>query len=330
MDKIINVVFITDENYVLPTLTALLSLKLNSTSRVNAFVITENISQNSVNSINAISDKNFNVILKRIENPYEYVNTTHIHVSKAAMIKFALPNLFPEFNRILYLDSDILVEKDLTQLYDASLEDVYAAAVVDMQGQVGESLHVYLGLEKYMNSGVMLLNLEKMRNENISDKLLEAKLHDERKKFMDQDAFNQVFAGKINWQSLKFNFMKPNISKYSIEEIADFYGCSLSEMKEIVRNPYVNHLTSSIKPWKTCEAVNFKHWYSYFKKLPDCSVKFDAQNFLSESFKCYKILKLKKFMQWIFSLRNQENHKSILILGIKIKIKRKSISKINT
>jgi lipopolysaccharide biosynthesis glycosyltransferase len=240
------------------------------------------------------------------------------------MIKFALPNLFPELNKILYLDSDILVEKDLSELYKTNLDGIYVAAVADMAGMVEESLHLRLGLEKYLNSGMMLLNLEKMREENISDKLLDAKLNDKIKQFMDQDAFNQVFAGNVKWLSSTFNLMKPNLECYSLEEIAKFYEHTISKMEEIMKTPHINHLTNILKPWKTSEATEFEHWYFYFQQLPESKTKTFARIKLCSNKYILKTEKLKKFIQQIFSISNRENYKCIFILGIKIKIKRQS------
>ena len=84
--------------------------------------------------------------------------------------------MFPEYKKGLYLDSDIIVLGDISKLYNNDIQDNIIGACVDMSIQdVPEFLNyvenaVGIDRAKYVNSGVLLMNLEKMREEKFSSK----------------------------------------------------------------------------------------------------------------------------------------------------------------
>ena len=322
----LSICFITDEGYVLPTMTAIKSVIMNKadTSSLDIYVIGTGLKEQTVSDFQNLKGENTNLTVLNIENEYEKIDTTHPWVSKAALLKFSLPNLFspPRLNKLLYLDGDMLIQQDLSDLFNTDISNVYAAVVADMAGMVREKHHIKLGHEKYFNSGMMLLNLEKMRSDNISAKLLANKNNDTFKHFMDQDTLNQTFAEKVIWLSPKYNLMQANLN-YSEQEIADFYHLSLKEVEDILKNPIILHLTSIKKPWKTYEAVNFKEWYKYLKELPPSQHK---QDYLKK----LRFLKIQKDIQGIRrfffeKVKKPNGEKKVYIFGIKVLSYKKKI-----
>lgn len=85
-----------------------------------------------------------------------------------------------------------------------------------------------IGHKRYFNNGMMLLNLKKMRKDNISEKLFADKLSDENTVFMTQDAFNRVFNTEVKFLSPLYNYMGPNLTDYTPSQIKNFFqseGC---------------------------------------------------------------------------------------------------------
>ncbi|MCK7489743.1 MAG: hypothetical protein MZU79_05535 [Anaerotruncus sp.] len=89
------------------------------------------------------------------------------YVTSAAYLKFDLPDLIPNQDKVLYLDGDIIIQKDLSDLFEINIKDYYAGAVKDI-GLIDNDLNI----KNYFNSGVMLLNLKLMRENNASTALL--------------------------------------------------------------------------------------------------------------------------------------------------------------
>ena len=223
----INVCFIADNNYVLPTMTAINSIVSSNKREVNVFVVACELTRQNIDLLESLSKDGVKVKVIVIDkNPYGEVGERHSHVSKAAMLKFALPQIFSDLDKMLYLDGDILVLKDLSNLYNVDLEDNYVAAVIDMAGELHFKQHRRINTKRYFNSGVMLLNLKKMREDDITQALLENKKKDTLRTFMDQDAFNITMDGKVIFLSPEYNMMRANLFSnyiYSINKIANYY-----------------------------------------------------------------------------------------------------------
>ncbi|MBR1423952.1 glycosyltransferase family 8 protein [bacterium] len=320
----INVCFIADNNYVLPTMTAINSIVSSNKREVNVFVVACELTRQNIDLLESLSKDGVKVKVIVIDkNPYGEVGERHSHVSKAAMLKFALPQIFSDLDKMLYLDGDILVLKDLSNLYNVDLEDNYVAAVIDMAGELHFKQHRRINTKRYFNSGVMLLNLKKMREDDITQALLENKKKDTLRTFMDQDAFNITMDGKVIFLSPEYNMMRANLFSnyiYSINKIANYYHTSISGIKDKINNPTILHLTSNIKPWKTTLAVDFELWFKELKKLPDCEIK-NRQIYLlnKELRRRRKESFIKNTLRSVFSVRNDGVRKVVTILGLKFK-----------
>ena len=84
---------------------------------------------------------------------------THPHVSSTDFFKFDLPDVLSDWDKVLYIDTDMIIQGDLSQLFNTDLGEAYIAAVKDMAGMALESHHNRLGLGNYFNAGMMLMNL---------------------------------------------------------------------------------------------------------------------------------------------------------------------------
>ena len=249
------VAFICDENYALPTAVAVTSLKLSkkNTSRYNVYILGTNLSADSKNRILSLNEKGFSVTLleETLDEKEAQVIQTRERVSHAALLKFKLPILFPDTEKLLYIDSDVLIQKDLSEFYDTTLEDVYAAVVNDVMTVWGEEHRTWLQFKEdvYFNSGMMLLNLKKMREDSLPKKLLDYRLNGINY-FMDQDALNVVFEGKIRLVSPEYNLLNCFFEWHSIEEMRDFYNFDFPGCREMVyQNAFILHFGDNRKPW---------------------------------------------------------------------------------
>lgn len=284
MTNMINVCFITDTNYMIPTGVAVMSLIKNCDENVicNIYIIAVDTDKNLSNKYNKLQTKNVRINVINTDNIYSNIKTTHQHVSKAAMLKFNLPNMFKDLDKILYIDGDVLVLGNLIDLYNTDINKKYAAVVVDMQAMCCEKQHhKKLGLKKYFNSGMMLLNLKKMREDNITKKLLFVKKHDKLQHFMDQDALNKCFNDNVVFVSMKYNCMLQNLD-YPVKQIAKFYKITSDEFNKIKDHPVILHLTNKKKPWNSDDVPGYELWNKYYKQY---QFKTNCINFLYKWFK---------------------------------------------
>lgn len=183
----VNIVFICDEAYVIPTVTAITSLieNKNKDSVYTVYVVTNNLSVDSIgifNKFNNIENVSIKIIVKSVEYSEFKIHNKAMYVTKSACLKFELGNILSNLDKVLYLDGDVIVQKDLLELYNTELTNEYAAVVKDffVMNRLKPSIFERLNIapREYFNSGVMLLNLVKIREDSEEEK--EFKIIDRR------------------------------------------------------------------------------------------------------------------------------------------------------
>lgn len=278
--KIYPVVFITDENYAMPTVVAITSLYYNRNEKneYRVYVICSDVSESNIDIINSLSrnDKDFYVeaVIRDDLDRFENLGTEKVlHVSKAAIYKFELPNIFSQYDKILYLDGDMLVLNDICPLFDTDIDDRYAAVVKDYKALTYdipqlEKLHIETKHKHYWNSGMMVLNLKKMREDNLTEKLFDYKLHGINV-FMDQDALNVCFEENVRYVPFYNNIMSTLITLFPPEVLMDYYDIEeYSHYEELIRKATVLHITGRLKPWQHLIPVFSDLYKFYYSKSP--------------------------------------------------------------
>lgn len=160
---------------------------------------------------------------------------------------FAAKYLPKDIEKILYLDPDIIINGSIEELYNISLENYFYAAA-SHTGKFLTNLNSYrLDMEDdspYINSGVMLMNLKKLREEQDFEKVFE---YIEKKNKMlilpDQDIISSLYGSKIYvLDSFRYNMTERLFQLYGMEK-----GITLNWIKE---NSVVIHYCGKNKPWK--------------------------------------------------------------------------------
>lgn len=125
----------------------------------------------SIQSLFPISGKNYNT-------KWTYMT----------LMKVALPLMFPEFDKILYLDVDTIVDKNIDALWDIPLDGYYFGAV--------RETHKTMGGKPYFNAGVLLINAKELRSSGMCFQLINA-LNTKEYQFSEQDCINDLCRDKI-------------------------------------------------------------------------------------------------------------------------------------
>ena len=105
------------------------------------------------------------------------------------MMRAAFTKLLPDEHTVLSMDIDVIVNDDISELWDIDLTRYYIAGVNEPEKS---SRH----MTTYANFGVIMMNLDKMRNDGLDDKMIESLNHD-RWGLPEQDSFNYFCEGKI-------------------------------------------------------------------------------------------------------------------------------------
>ena len=267
---------ITDDNYIVPTATTIQSIveSRSQSTQLIVHVLAADLSDDSVSLLSNAASSQIGIDVRRVS--VKDLKSLHVAnqmgicmASPAALLKFSLADIFTELDRILYLDGDILVRDDLQSLFRLNLGESIVAAVRDLG--VCWWRHAYAQrVSDYINTGVMLLDLRKMRDEKTSGKLFEAKRTHTDSMFMDQDIFNIVFDKRILLLPLRYNASMPQMiwsyrrGSYSFSDLNAYYACDYHDFRTIHDDAAIIHYSSKYKPWKFSNAPFGEEWREMF------------------------------------------------------------------
>lgn len=274
---------ILDEGYVLPTCVA-------------AYSLIKNKKEDSIYDIylvlRKVSDKS-KEYFKQLENPaagvtFHFVDVADDYITKkfpdikdksssantTDLIKFFLPEILQDIDKVFYFDGDTIVQDDLTGVLDVDLDDkTYAAATRDTGGVYTTDVSL-MGKREYVNCGVMYLNLEACRRDNMPQKLLEDRLNDPDTTHMDQNVHNRVFAGHVKYIPHTYNVMYPSLIRahflhhLSIERLNDFVESAYADWDDMAAKAKIIHFATHDKPWKFTDSIGGKMWEKYYYGSP--------------------------------------------------------------
>lgn len=172
--------------------------------------------------------------------------------------------------RVLYLDDDIIVTGDLSELWETDLSDKAVAAVADMYSffEVRQSCLNYPVEAGYFNGGMLLLNLDYWRENGIGElcfRFLEQ--HHDILKYYDQDILNAVLWDKKTLLPIRNNYQVGFLYEYTFKGKPPEFK---EEILSAVDSPLIIHYSAGMKPWMM---VNYKcpfksKWLFYKRRSP--------------------------------------------------------------
>lgn len=309
--------FASDDNFVMPLSVAIASILYNSNKddSFEFFVMDDNISeQNKQKIIDLKKKKTFDIEFISVNKDlFKDCPQSEFcpQITIQTYFRYIIPKLKPNFDKVLYLDCDILVRSSLREFWDTELEDKYCAAVQGLNDSyVFKQNASRLGLDVTFNAGVMLINNKKWVEENVCEKLFKntSILHEQGNlKLQDQDALNYTFQQNVKWVSPRYNYQQTYKDFFSRE----IY--SQKDFSEASKNPCIVYYNGNTKPWKGESSFYFNEYL----------------NMLLEAGYEDEYIKFKKelYPNKIFSVKRNKNYRKIRLLGLKITLPRRIIKK---
>ena len=186
--------------------------------------------------------------------------------TEAASFRLLLPELLPEYDKLVYIDSDVIVRQDIGRLYrETELGGTWLGVVYEapIEQQAQRTRAIGCDPHRYFNSGFLLMNLAQMRVDKVSEKLLEA-CRVPYLEFPDQDALNQVCQGHVLPLSPLYNGIRTFFIRQYKTDFERQYG--RDGLWEKVQREGTIHYTGG-KPWNIF-TVQFGVWWRTYEILP--------------------------------------------------------------
>ncbi|SDM83943.1 Lipopolysaccharide biosynthesis protein, LPS:glycosyltransferase [Fictibacillus solisalsi] len=221
----IHIVVATNNRYAKPLAVMLNSLFKNKISKntISIYILYSRLSKKNEYKLSEIANKfNFKVQFLRLEKSL-YSNYPLIdYLTAEAYYRIFIPDLLEKkIKKAIYLDCDIIIKEDLSKLWEIDIENYFLAAVRDDLAKYRYTdLSIPVGC--YFNSGVLLINLQKWRENHISDKVIKfIRKNPDKILWADQDALNAILYDKWlmldpkwNYQANSLQLMEPSIIHY--------------------------------------------------------------------------------------------------------------------
>ena len=190
--------------------------------------------------------------------------------SSTIYYKLLIPLIFPDYERIIFLDADTLIFKDISEMFNLPFNDNYVLGypfhtpwMVTINGK-----HPKI----YINSGVLLINIDKIRKDNKDFELIKFTKKNSKKLFFpEQDGINYIFHEKIGLLPLKYGiYLYGNITEYQKEYSYKLnIKLDLKELEKAIEDPSIVHLCCcNPKVWykATKHENHFHHICKRFQK----------------------------------------------------------------
>lgn len=209
-------------------------------------------------------------ISKMVENLQFY---TWAHFTDKTYYRLLIPDIFIKYDKVLYLDSDIIVNHDISELFDVNLDDYFIAAAYDTHVvsyctrepalEQKEYNTKYLGMEnpeEYFQAGVCLFNIKLINSVYGKEYLIrEAEKH--KLRWLDQDLINKLFYRRIKKISNKWNVMiannPDNLDEYFLPDTLR------REYFEARKDPYIIHYIGRSIPCYTEKPDMYEYYWKY-------------------------------------------------------------------
>ena len=279
MDKknIVPIVFAFDNNLVFPACVCLSSLMMSAKDTTFYDIIILCSASDGLNrrEIDRVQEFYSNCRIQLIDVDDTIAGGYEVRgITTPTYFRLLIPELLPQYDKVLYSDVDVLFRRDLSELLEKELDKDYLAAVYDWSFVIDENGQKYIQNELHLNSneyiqaGFLLINAKQMRKDGLVDRFKEEAR--KKYKFQDQDILNVVCVGKKValapwWNMTTYSFLYWNADSRLICR-----DCTEEELQKELFSSILHY--NGQKPWNGF-CLNYDIWWEYYRKSPFFSEK---------------------------------------------------------
>lgn len=249
----------TDMGYAKPTMVAIMSILEHARRGIRVHVLGHNLNEGTI------------TMFKRIETVHPEADIRHVpiaddmlpdgfsgggnvpHMTSSCLSVLHIPKLIRQ-GRVLYLDSDIMAQGDISPLFDMSMGGNLVAAVRDLNAPISIDADRMAGLMKgrgpseYFNSGVVLFDCDGICEAGIDEEMARIEGVLPNYEYPDQDRLNEIFVGKSKLLDYKWNMYLR----------FDAAGAFRALWRSMDTETVIRHYMSPYKPWKPYDTIVFE------------------------------------------------------------------------
>ncbi len=260
--KEIPIFFTIDNGYAPYISVAIKSIIENASKEYNYkfIVLHQGLNEENIEKISSLEKENFEIKYIYMKDGMESITDrveTRLrgdYFTLTIYFRLFIPDMFPEYDKGIYIDSDVVVPGDISKLYNIELGDNLIGACNDVSvidvPELARYIEEAVGVSKYkyVNSGVLLMNLKEMREKRFTEHFLNLlNTYHFYTVAPDQDYLNAMCNGKILYLDESWDAMP-------------------TEGKEELKNPNLIHYNLFQKPWCYNNIQYEEYFWNYAKK----------------------------------------------------------------
>jgi len=264
----------TDDNYAhhLSVVVASMLTNLCPERRLVLHVLFDELSdsiRDRLRQLNDIRAFDLNFIQHDLSHYSGLRSTWSAYTSRLTYARLNLGSILPDLQKCVYLDCDVVVRHDIAELYDRDISDYYFGAVEEIEEiRIFRNQDLGMPVDKaYFNAGVLLLNLDAMREHSFYERTLEfLEEHKMALHFGDQDALNALFYGKWMVLPMRWNV----IAGMCLMGLSTRYlHYDRDHVRQALADPAIVHFTQKEKPDSyLCIHPFAKEYWRYLNMTP--------------------------------------------------------------
>lgn len=260
-NKTIPVFFACDENFVKFTAVTIKSLIANASKEFSydIHILCTKISEEKKRKAQELASEGFKIYFDDVTDYLKSISyrlPIRDYYSKTTYYRLFISEMFPELDKAVYLDSDMIVLGDISKLYSHDIGENYVGACNEqamVQTDVyGTYVEQCIGLDrnKYFNAGMLLLNCMQFRKQKILDQFIRLLHEYSFAVTQDEDYLNLICKDKVFWIENSWN--------------VETYG----EIKYSAETAKIIHYLMVGKPWHFADVPFGEIFWSYAKQTP--------------------------------------------------------------
>ena len=255
-NQIIPIFYACDDNFVKYTIVSMHSIIKNASKnfKYHMYVLHTGITQPMMEKVYALANENFEISFEDVTD-YLYSISDKLPIrdyySKTTYYRLFIAEMFPEYSKAIYIDSDTVVQGDISQFFNTDIKDAYLGACHEQAmiqvDEYGTYVEKVIGISRYnfFNAGVLLINCDQFRLRFILDKFVQY-LHEYN--FVvtqDEDYLNLICKDHVYWIDQRWNTEIFGNIPYPISE-----ACVL-------------HYIMTNKPWHYADCIHGDVFWKY-------------------------------------------------------------------
>lgn len=324
-----NIVYTVNDAFIQQLATGICSVCENNVDEdIMFYVISDGITDTNKQKLTEFVnryDKQISII--ELGNISDYLDFSFDIVgwNSIVLARLVLSKLLPStVERVIYLDGDTMVRGSLIELWETDMGDCILGAAVEPTANHARKISLGISDDApYYNAGVLLINLDRWRENCAEERILSYyKSHEGRLFANDQDAINGELKNEIYNLSIVYNFCNsyrfyPYRTLVKIMRPCEFI--SIDEYKRCIQNPIIIHFLGEERPWRIGNKNPFTpEYFEYWNKTPWADTKlengwenyFKAFNLFNVVMKIFPYVRYKiidAMIPWVLKKRANKN-----------------------